>query len=346
MGMMHRCQSSKLSSVSVYERCMALYSSKSKDTTINIKHRHFTKSRYIQYNDNDDVTREASARRIRRRYGRIRRKRKLKQQLNSTNEDEIDTTINKKRENEDDVSQSSDNQPINDTKTIPKEAQLTGNLLRDRYILSQRPIKYPKTLKGWKDIFNTVWDKYLWTFEGFLLEEKSNRDKHGNILPKEETDHDNNDSNEKNKSLQDKATDAANEVASNVQKNISTMKEEAPKLVQLGQQITGVTTKEELREWVGEQLKLGTACLAEFMKGYRKGRDDEVDRMLHQYFKDEEKSQADGGNDDKVSTDNSSNDAEGTQQRKRPWGRRERRRQKQSNTSKSAASSEVVSFRY
>ena len=149
------------------------------------------------------------------------------------------------------------------------------------------------------------------------------------------------DSNEKNKSLQDKATDAANEVASNVQKNISTMKEEAPKLVQLGQQITGVTTKEELREWVGEQLKLGTACLAEFMKGYRKGRDDEVDRMLHQYFKDEEKSQADGGNDDKVSTDNSSNDAEGTQQRKRPWGRRERRRQKQSNTSKSAASSEV-----
>ena len=334
--MINRCQSSKLSSVSVYERCMALYSSKSKDTTINITHRHFTNSCYIQYNNNDDVTRVASTRNIRRRYGRIRRKRKLKQQLSSTNEDEIDTTTNEQIEN-DNALQSSDNHPINDTKNIPKEAQLTGNLLRDRYILSQRPIEYPKTLKGWKDIFNTVWDKYLWTFEGFLLEEKSKRDKHGNILPKEETYADD-DSNEKNKSLQDKATDAANEVASNVQKNISTMKEEAPKLVQLGQQITGVTTKEELREWVGEQLKLGTACLAEFMKGYRKGRDDEVDRMLHQYFKDEEKSQADGGNDDKVSTDNSSNDAEGTQQRKRPWGRRERRRQKQSNTSKCAAS--------
>ena len=313
---------------------MALYASKTKDTTINIGHRHFTKSCYIKY-DNDDVTRETSARHIRRRYGRIRRKRKLRQQLSSTSVDDIDK--NEKIEN-DDVSQSADdNHPVNDNKNIPKEAQLTGNLLRDRYILSQRPIKYPKTLKGWKDIFNTVWDKYLWTFEGFLLEEKSKRDKHGNILPKKETDDD--DSNEKNKSLQDKATDAANDVASNVQKNISTMKEEAPKIIQLGQQITGVTTKEELREWVGEQLKLGTACLAEFMKGYRKGRDDEVDRMLHQYFKDEEKSQADGGNDNKV---NSADDYTKQQMKqKRSWGRRERRRQKQSNTSKSATSSEV-----
>jgi hypothetical protein len=46
----------------------------------------------------------------------------------------------------------------------------------------------------------------------------------------------------------------------------------------LGQEITGASTKEDLKVWVGDMLKLGTECLTEFMSGYRKGRDEEIDR--------------------------------------------------------------------
>eukprot|EP00577_Skeletonema_sp_RCC1716_P025367 CAMPEP_0113433902 /NCGR_PEP_ID=MMETSP0013_2-20120614/35250_1 /TAXON_ID=2843 ORGANISM="Skeletonema costatum, Strain 1716" /NCGR_SAMPLE_ID=MMETSP0013_2 /ASSEMBLY_ACC=CAM_ASM_000158 /LENGTH=185 /DNA_ID=CAMNT_0000323761 /DNA_START=514 /DNA_END=1069 /DNA_ORIENTATION=+ /assembly_acc=CAM_ASM_000158 len=121
--------------------------------------------------------------------------------------------------------------------------------------------------------------------EGFLLPVKK-RDEHGNIIPDDEVNADEDDDADEKTTMKEKATDAANQMAGNLQKNISTIQEEAPKLIQMGQQATGISSREELRAWVGEQLKLGTACLTEFMKGYRSGRDDEVDKMLHEYFKD------------------------------------------------------------
>lgn len=51
---------------------------------------------------------------------------------------------------------------------------------------------------------------------------------------------------------------------------------------------TGIHTKEDLKKWAGDQMKLASECLSEFMVGYRKGRDDEVDKMLHQYFQENE----------------------------------------------------------
>ena len=99
----------------------------------------------------------------------------------------------------------------------------------------------------------------------------------------------------------------------------------------MGQQITGVSTKEELREWVGEQLKLGTACLSQFMRGYRKGRDDEVDRMLHEYFKDLDKQTEPDGKtaDESLNNQDGENDDNTNKHAKRfTWGRRERRRLK------------------
>ena len=35
---------------------------------------------------------------------------------------------------------------------------------------------------------------------------------------------------------------------------------------------------------ISESMRLATDCLKEFMAGYRKGRDEEVDKMLHKYF--------------------------------------------------------------
>lgn len=194
-------------------------------------------------------------------------------------------------------------------------------------------------------MFERAWETYLWTFEGFIITPKK-RDAYGNVIPEGEGDREEGKADDsKEKSLQDKATDAASEIAQNVQKNISTIKGEAPKLIQMGQQITGVSTKEELREWVGEQLKLGTACLTEFMRGYRKGRDEEVDRMLHQYFKELDDPGGAEKNMDKKGASQVADSRElgkeeeladdgerrtTPKREKRNWGRRERRRAKTS----------------
>jgi hypothetical protein len=98
----------------------------------------------------------------------------------------------------------------------------------------------------------------------------------------------------------------------------------------LGQEITGASTKEDLKVWVGDMLKLGTACLTEFMSGYRKGRDEEIDRMLHEYFKelDEEKKGPDDDDDDAAEVDEVGVAAQRRMRGKRSWGRSERRRLK------------------
>jgi hypothetical protein len=226
-----------------------------------------------------------------------------------------------------------------------------GNPIRERYIRSQRKIKFPQSIEGWKTVWRRTVDTYLWTFEGVFIKEKR-RDERGNILPdhddiKEEEDEDStveatkkeeDDENNIN-SLHDKATDAAGTIVQNVQKNISTMKEHTPKIIEMGKEMTGVTNKEELREWVSDKLRLGTACLTEFMRGYRKGRDEEMDRVLHEYFKelDEVKNNesdattiADPKNDDNDnSLQNEEDDVAKQKHRKierRPWGRSERRR--------------------
>lgn len=216
-----------------------------------------------------------------------------------------------------------------------------GNPIRDRYIRSLQKIHYPKTIHGWIKVMKKSWEKYLWTFEGFLLKEKK-RDAHGNVIVQEESVGNNVKAEEENESasLRDAATDAASGIAKNVQKNITTLQEEAPRLLRMGQQITGVSSKEELREWVSDQLKLATACLTEFMTGYRKGRDEEIDRMLHAYF-----NETDGDNtnemksaskDDNFVVESESNNEEVSSvvqqnrtSKKRTWGRSERRRLKE-----------------
>ena len=164
------------------------------------------------------------------------------------------------------------------------------------------------------------------TFEGFLLPKKK-RDEHGNIIPDDEV---NEDDTDEETTMKEKASDAANQMAGNLQKNMSTIKEEAPKLLKMGQDATGISSREELRAWVGEQLKLATACLTEFMKGYRSGRDDEVDKMLHEYFKELDEQKNDTTT-NAAETESEDTDTRSTKQR-RLWGRIERRRAKAMNS--------------
>ena len=216
-----------------------------------------------------------------------------------------------------------------------------GNPIRERYIRSLQPINYPKSIHGWRALFRKSWEKYTWTFEGFLLKEKK-RDEYGNVIQRKEGEDTNDEELEVNdtKSLRAAATDAASGIANNVQQNITTLQQEAPHILRMGQQVTGISTKEELREWVRDQLKLGTACLTEFMAGYRKGRDEEIDRMLHAYFNELEgdntkEVQHIGGDENRNNNESSSLDEKASEIQqhrmsgKRAWGRSERRRLKE-----------------
>lgn len=265
--------------------------------------------------------------------GRAHRKMRLKQAThkksaskpeNSKPTDPLEETLAKSKA--DDYHQETiPNSPKDDLFGVPM-----GNPLRERYIRSQQKINYPKTWDGWKEIFRKTKDTYLMSFEGFLLPKKK-RDEQGNIIPDDEVKADEEDDADEKTTMKEKATDAANQIAGNVQKNISTIQQEAPNLVEMGQKVTGISSREELRAWVSEQLKLGTACLTEFMKGYRSGRDDEVDKMLHEYFKDldEEKNDTTTTNNAVDESENNDTDIRSTKtKQRRLWGRKDRRRAK------------------
>ena len=216
----------------------------------------------------------------------------------------------------------------------PNYSFVGRNLLKERYILEQS-IRYPRTLEGWRTALSRAWEKYLWTHEGFLIAEKR-RDARGNILPDDQKVED--DDNGMAPTIQDRAAEAASQVSSNVQKNVATLKDEAPKLLKVGQQLTGIRTKEQLREWASAQLKLATECLGEFMNGYRKGRDDEVDRMLHKYFQEiDDITPKEDGSDPEIETEeNGGVDpvVKPMRSKRRAWGRHARRRGKMANNVK------------
>jgi hypothetical protein len=49
---------------------------------------------------------------------------------------------------------------------------------------------------------------------------------------------------------------------------------------------TGINSSEDLKRYAAEAMQLMSTSLKEFMAGYRKGRDDEVEKMLTEYFQD------------------------------------------------------------
>lgn len=103
------------------------------------------------------------------------------------------------------------------------------------------------------------------------------------------------------------------QVEDNVQKNAQFVRENAQELLQHTQDRTGIRSTEDLKELAAEWMKLATECLKEFMAGYRKGRDDEIDKMLHEYFQDEEKEESKA----KVN-EGSQGDAPKTKRKRRP----------------------------
>ncbi len=73
-------------------------------------------------------------------------------------------------------------------------------------------------------------------------------------------------------------------IQSNLTKNIESVKGSAQDLVDLAKEKTDIHSRDDLQKVASDMMKLATACLKEFMVGYREGRDQEIDRVLHEYF--------------------------------------------------------------
>ncbi|KAG7347870.1 hypothetical protein IV203_016575 [Nitzschia inconspicua] len=74
-------------------------------------------------------------------------------------------------------------------------------------------------------------------------------------------------------------------VGDNAARNLQIARQDAQKMLQVAKERTGIHTQEDLKAFATQMMKLSTECIREFMAGYRKGRDEEIDKMLNEYFR-------------------------------------------------------------
>jgi hypothetical protein len=173
-----------------------------------------------------------------------------------------------------------------------------------------------KKMSQWA-ILKEVWRQYKWTWKGFFTDKDKLPPDHLIYRTKEEEE-------EEEMRRHQKQDDAAStedttsttttlsvvDILRNLRRNISQLRTEGPKVAQ---QITGLTSQDEVKLWVGDQMRLALDCISHFMQGYREGRDMEIQNILTDKYLNAIKEE------DTQSTDN--NDT-----RK---GRRRRRRRRQ-----------------
>jgi hypothetical protein len=131
---------------------------------------------------------------------------------------------------------------------------------------------WPTSLSMWRQALSESYAKYMSTWEGFFTSQ-------GFIVQSKDDDVQIN-----TKEVALAAEKKKTEVTANVKRNVEFVKEESTKLRDQVREQTGIHTTEDLRRFAGDMMKLATECVKEFMTGYRKGRDDETEKMLTQYF--------------------------------------------------------------
>ena len=142
--------------------------------------------------------------------------------------------------------------------------------------------RWPRTIDEWRESLRVNIPLYVASFEGYLpwwkdkgtLERLMGKELKDKGLPLGE---------EMEKAL-DKWEGKTQDAPQQFQNNMELLKVEGQKALEQAKKNTGIYTKEDLRIFAEDMLRLANECLAEFMKGYRSGRDDEVDKMLTQYF--------------------------------------------------------------
>ena len=154
----------------------------------------------------------------------------------------------------------------------------------------KRAYEIPKTIEGWKTVLRKTWDQYYDTFEGWeTAEEREEREREERrakgIADEDMIDEEEEDVVYEIEIDEDAVKRKQREITDNFGRNVNVLSSTGQDLLQQAKDKTGIRTKEDLQRWAGDQMKLMTACLSEFMGGYREGRDEEVDRMLNEYFK-------------------------------------------------------------
>ena len=81
------------------------------------------------------------------------------------------------------------------------------------------------------------------------------------------------------------------DIKENFSRNSEALREEAQELGKELSKRSGIKNQEDLKNIATEIMKLATECLKEFMAGYRQGRDQEVEKMIHEYFQEEQENE-------------------------------------------------------
>ena len=126
---------------------------------------------------------------------------------------------------------------------------------------------WPNSFAVWRNAFSMAWKDYQSTWVGFT---KST----GFSSPDKEKE-------KQNKKAIEKTTE---DIKTNVRRNAEFLKEEAENLRKQVRERTGINSREDLQRWAADMMRLANDSVRSFMDGYRKGRDDEVEKMLTQYF--------------------------------------------------------------
>jgi len=134
--------------------------------------------------------------------------------------------------------------------------------------------------KGYRHAFSLTWTDYKSTWKGFF-------DNHGQSNRSNQ--HKNNDNNNDNNILSDvvlpSLQNASENLSINISRNKESLKETSSDLLSLAKEQTGLRNKADVKQFTLNQIRLATECVGEFMKGYRKGRDSESERVLNEYWK-------------------------------------------------------------
>jgi hypothetical protein len=78
------------------------------------------------------------------------------------------------------------------------------------------------------------------------------------------------------------------DIGDNASRNLRLVRRDAQYLLEQAKERTGIRSQEDVKALASEMMQIATECIKEFMAGYRQGRDQEIDKMLHEYFKDED----------------------------------------------------------
>lgn len=164
--------------------------------------------------------------------------------------------------------------------SMPTEITTTNKEERDKTTGEEEKKKEKKKLSQW-GIIKEVWRQYRWTWKDFFTAKDKLPPDHLIYRTKEEEE----EMREKKVDGDGEDTDTKTNVYTilgNLRRNIAQLRSEGPKAAE---QISDLVKQDELKIWVGDQMRLAADCITHFMQGYREGRDAEIQNVLSdKYF--------------------------------------------------------------